>query len=152
VNEYSLRHLSPLASALITFGIILLIGAFIVYEYTETYSTPPFGTITKHPYRNYAFPFAIIDIACSLAGIAYSIQQKAPQIKEHPLKMENDIKQLSLSSSALIFFGLILLISAFISIRSKYPYDEFSFPLAIIGIASIIIGLLNIRKNISDIK
>ena len=68
-----------MASALMMFGVILLIGALFAYTYYETYTFPLFGTIIKYPYREYAFPLAIIGAAFLLAGLAYYMVQTEPK-------------------------------------------------------------------------
>jgi hypothetical protein len=75
--NYSVKQLSSLASALITFGIILIIGAFIAYNYHETYTIPFIETtITTYPYRNYAFLLGIIGIGCIGAGIGAYVEKE----------------------------------------------------------------------------
>jgi hypothetical protein len=69
MSEYP-RLVSPLAAALIVFGAILIIGAIIAYNYEEAYNVPLFGTVTKYPYRDYAFPLGVIGAAAFFAGLA----------------------------------------------------------------------------------
>jgi len=51
----------PFAKALMTFGIVLIIGALIAYYYTNPYGIPIF--------REYAFPLGVIGAGAFFAGL-----------------------------------------------------------------------------------
>ena len=70
---------NPIGYVAVAFGIVLVLSALFANYYStrQFFGIQPFGYwVTKYPYKNHAFPLAIMGILAFIAGAILSSQRQ----------------------------------------------------------------------------
>ena len=79
------------AGALIMFGLVLIIGAAVAYNYEES-KWAGFTIVTSHPFRGHALSLGVIGVGSILAGLtAYGFRKPEETTNKRKITIEEQL-------------------------------------------------------------